>query len=635
MQFDDLFTHIGAFGTYQKIKYFLVCVAYCLPAICVYNFTFMTGKVPHRCKINENDTYEIATYENFWDTVMEIPIERKRGDTWSSCLRRTTSIDLAKPLMDGYNLSLHDQLHDKMISEKKKLEYMKMIDEKDLNSTNDKCDEWVYDHSTFTSTLTEEWDLVCDRLTFKSSAQTAYFFGILIGSFILGVLSDKWGRRPVMLLSFILMLIASLGCTFFPQKLFGFWPSYLLFVISRVVLAVSTRGISVSGFILGMEIVGIQARTHAGIIVEYFFAIGQLVLVLLAYFIRDWRTLGWATSLVVVPFLSYYWVLPESPRWLLSSGKDDEAKKIMKRIAKSNNRPWNEYNWTKVVRHEFGQVSTESLKNGGDGKGEIQILFDEEGGQPKLKRTKKESSLSNDIIQLMKQPSLRLVTINLFWNWIVNNMLFYGLGLNVRNLAGNIYLNFTISAIMEIISLSITHVLLDRLGRKRLLSAFLMLAGVSCMSTIFFNNNIAVIVCAMIGKFAASSSYGIIYLYSSELFPTHVRNSAMGLCSMMARIGSMLAPQFVILGEKVWAPLPLIIFGAFGLSAGIMSLMLPETLGEPLPQTIEDGVILANKGWYFCCGRCMKDTPMRKKDEMRNGTEMDGLMTENGDVVKT
>lgn len=45
----------------------------------------------------------------------------------------------------------------------------------------------------------------------------------------------------------------------------------------------------------------------------------------------------------------------------------------------------------------------------------------------------------------------------------------------------------------------------------------------------------------MVGKFFVSGSYAAIYLYSSEIFPTSVRNSCLGACSMMARIGSMVS----------------------------------------------------------------------------------------------
>lgn len=56
-----------------------------------------------------------------------------------------------------------------------------------------------------------------------------------------------------MSVSFLLMTFAGLLCTFGPQHQFGFWPSYLIFVFARFLLAFSTRGISESGFVLGSE----------------------------------------------------------------------------------------------------------------------------------------------------------------------------------------------------------------------------------------------------------------------------------------------------------------------------------------------------------------------------------------------
>ena len=45
------------------------------------------------------------------------------------------------------------------------------------------------------------------------------------------------------------------------------------------------------------------------------------------------------------------------------------------------------------------------------------------------------------------------------------------------------------------------------------------------------------------GKFGASGAFAIVYLYTAELFPTSIRSTATGLCSMMARIGGIAAPQ--------------------------------------------------------------------------------------------
>ena len=51
-------------------------------------------------------------------------------------------------------------------------------------------------------------------------------------------------------------------------------------------------------------------RTFAGIVIEYFFAFGQLILVFIAYFVRDWRTLSWIVIILTLPFLSYFLYVP-------------------------------------------------------------------------------------------------------------------------------------------------------------------------------------------------------------------------------------------------------------------------------------------------------------------------------------
>jgi hypothetical protein len=48
---------------------------------------------------------------------------------------------------------------------------------------------------------------------------------------------------------------------------------------------------------------------------------------------------------------------------------------------------------------------------------------------------------------------------------------------------------------------------------------------------------------AMLGKFFVSSTYALIQLYSTEIFPTSIRNSCMGACSMIARLGPIAAPM--------------------------------------------------------------------------------------------
>jgi OCT family organic cation transporter-like MFS transporter 4/5 len=100
---------------------------------------------------------------------------------------------------------------------------------------------------------------------------------------------------------------------------------------------------------------------------------------------------------------------------------------------------------------------------------------------------------------------------------------------------------------------------------------------------------------AMVGKFLISMTFAIAYLYTAELFPTKVRNVAVGTASTFARIGSMAAPYIVDLLGAIHPSIPVIIFGIFSVSAGLLSLMLPETLNRKMPETVAEIELWAKK----------------------------------------
>ena len=66
------------------------------------------------------------------------------------------------------------------------------------------------------------------------------------------------------------------------------------------------------------------------------------------------------------------------------------------------------------------------------------------------------------------------------------------------------------------------------------------------------------------------------------------------MSSMCARMSGILAPFILILGDY-WSALPFIIFGVNAIIAGILALLLPETLGTSLPQTLEEGEAFTSK----------------------------------------
>ena len=82
------------------------------------------------------------------------------------------------------------------------------------------------------------------------------------------------------------------------------------------------------GFCLGLEVVGSKYRTFACMFNSIPFAIGEALVPVVAYFIRDWRTFHMVSSMPIFLSLLIYFSLPESPRWLLVQGKADQLKQV-------------------------------------------------------------------------------------------------------------------------------------------------------------------------------------------------------------------------------------------------------------------------------------------------------------------
>lgn len=91
---------------------------------------------------------------------------------------------------------------------------------------------------------------------------------------------------------------------------------------------------------------------------------------------------------------------------------------------------------------------------------------------------------------------------------------------------------------------------------------------------------------ALIGRFGIAASFNMIFLYTTELFPTIVRSAALGTCSLVARLGGIAAPQ-IILFRRFSASLPSIIFGAMAIFAMLVATLLPETKGVVLADDLE------------------------------------------------
>ncbi|ESO85015.1 hypothetical protein LOTGIDRAFT_131162 [Lottia gigantea] len=421
------------------------------------------------------------------------------------------------------------------------------------NYSTTSCNEWVYDTSTFVDTFITQTNMVCDKAVYRSHANMVLMAGIMVGSLAFGLYSDMFGRRIAAITSGVLCIASSFGLAFASS----FWS----FVVIRFINGMATIGSHMACFVLVMELVPSSKRTFVGVVQLFFWSFGLFTLSFLAYFIRTWQYLQIAISVPCLLYIFIFCFMPESPRWLLTCGKRKKAEDILRKAAKVN-------------KIELTAQLDE-------------VLDIKDNDQPQLQ-----------IWEMFTSPILIIRSLIIFLNWIVVNMVFYGLGLNVGNLGGNIYLNFTISNVVETIAYVLCLLLLDRMGRKTLLCTSMLVGGIACLCTIFpvlygsKGNFWMIIALSMVGKLGASAAFVIIYIFTIELFPTVVRNSSLGVCSFLARIGGLASPYIADLGTlisgDIGTALPLIVFGCSSVVAGILSLYLPETLRKTLPETIQD-----------------------------------------------
>lgn len=103
--------------------------------------------------------------------------------------------------------------------------------------------------------------------------------------------------------------------------------------------------------------------------------------------------------------------------------------------------------------------------------------------------------------------------------------------------------------VIEIPSALLSQFLLTRMKRRTLLGGSFILTSIATISTIFIPATYSWVVqfSFFVGKFSISVVFAVIYLYSCEQFPTNIRNTIMNTCSMIGRIGSVLAPFVVVL----------------------------------------------------------------------------------------
>uniref|UniRef100_G1SL73 Solute carrier family 22 (organic cation/zwitterion transporter), member 4 n=2 Tax=Oryctolagus cuniculus TaxID=9986 RepID=G1SL73_RABIT len=408
-------------------------------------------------------------------------------------------------------------------------------------------DGWEYSQDVYLSTIVTEWDLVCDDDWKAPLTISLFFVGVLVGSFISGQLSDRFGRKNVL---FVTMGMQT-GFSFVQV----FSKNFEMFAVLFVLVGMGQISNYVAAFVLGTEILSKSIRiVFSTLGVCIFYAVGYMVLPLFAYFIRDWRMLLLALTVPGVLCAALWWFIPESPRWLISQGRFEEAEVIIRKAAKIN-----------------GIAAPATIFD----PSELQDL-----------NSKKQQSYR--ILDLLRTRNIRIVTIMSVILWMTISVGYFGLSLDTPNLHGDIYVNCFLSAVVEVPAYMLAWLLLRYLPRRYSMATALFLGGGVLLFVQLVPPDLYYLatILVMMGKFGVTAAFAMVYVYTAELYPTVVRNMGVGVSSMASRLGSILSPYFVYLGAYDRF-LPYILMGSLTILTAILTLFLPESFGAPLPDTID------------------------------------------------
>lgn len=363
-------------------------------------------------------------------------------------------------------------------------------------------------------------------LTVPEALQTGtlFFFGMMVGAALFGRIADRIGRRRV--------LLVTVAC----DGIFGlasvFAPNFTLLLIARFLTGAAVGGTLPVDYAMMAEFLPSDRRGRWLVMLEAFWAVGTVIVALAAWAAAStglseaWRTIFLVTA---VPALIGFWLrlmVPESPLYLLRKGRGDEARAVVDRILTVN-----------------GKAPLSEPLAAGEAPQAVRLL----------------------------SPTLRKRTLLMLAVWFLVSLSYYGIFTWMpARLAGEGfgfvrgYGFLVIVALAQLPGYALAAWGVERIGRRSTLIGFLLLSAAGCVLFVVASDATLVATAILLMSFALLGTWGALYAYTPELYPTAARASGMGAAGAMARLGGLLAPSL----------LSLLIARSFGAAVALFAVLL-------------------------------------------------------------
>ncbi|GAB1609582.1 organic cation transporter protein-like [Argonauta hians] len=420
--------------------------------------------------------------------------------------------------------------------------------------------------------IVSTWDLVCENEGLAELTQTLYTLGQFIDGIFCPIFIEKYGRKPIHVLSIILLLVVNLVRVFNPY----FW----VFAVMRFLIGVVNDCAMVSCVTAVVELFPKNRRLFMSGIFSFIWSSMCILSVVGAYLISNYNWTAFAISNCVLSgfFIVQILFQEETIRWLFVHGKVERVKKVLQRVARQNKLDFHTI-WTKYGMEEL----------------EVNSIDNHSSGSKNAKAENMESVWIK-LIDVFKMPYLRKITLVVITIWIIETSAYNGLYLLSEAIGGNLYINFGVMAVGESFAALLYVFALTRFGHKKP-DVFVKMFGGVCLVVAALlkmlgkeneTSNLVSLSFTLLAILGIGPSFGADYIYTPELYPTSLRSVGLGLASSVCRLFSMVAPFLRILAVYYpWSPTLILGIGSMS-GAVLLWLTLPETRGKILPQTVEE-----------------------------------------------
>ncbi|CAG9535001.1 unnamed protein product [Cercopithifilaria johnstoni] len=434
---------------------------------------------------------------------------------------------------------------------------MKMINSmdpciiKDLKTGNEllcssvNSDTSIISNSTNRSySILFEYELLCVNPFIQEAGFSIFSAGALIFVPIASHLSDRYGRRRILLIS----IYSSVVFNFITV----FSPNYAIFVILRFLEGAAADSYLTISSILCCETVAGSFREWISLFGITFWILGYLYVGILELFIKDWRKLYFASAIPSILTVIYYWLLPESPHWMLSRRR---IRGIQQYIKTSS--------WFNNVEIDLNECRSENIR-----------------------KTTTKGFRERTLCDLFKYK--RIIYFLLVNGYITMAMNFYYfvVSLDSINLTEHAFTGYVLSGLSELPGGIIVIPLLHFFGRRSVACVSFFLQATAALVTPFVREvRWARISCNLFGRMINDVVYATHPLLANEMMPTTIRTISYSIINIPQSIGIMFSPllKYTDLGD---GKIPQFILAGLSFAAAALTITLPETKDKPMPEDL-------------------------------------------------